>query len=84
LAFTGGTITACGIIMAGTFGTLMLAGLGTLVQIGFALGVGVLIDTLIVRPLLVPAFLLLVDREEPTEPVTLPFDPAARKKRRAA
>jgi RND superfamily putative drug exporter len=84
LACTGGTITACGIIMAGTFGTLMLAGLGTLVQIGFALGVGVLIDTLVVRPLLVPAFLLLVDREEPMGPVTLPFDPAARKKRWAA
>jgi len=70
--------------MAGTFGTLMLAGLGTLVQIGFALGVGVLIDTLIVRPLLVPAFLLLVDRVEPGEPVVLPFDRAERKKRKAA
>ncbi len=37
LARTGGAITSCGLIMAGTFATLMLAGLGTLVQIGFAL-----------------------------------------------
>jgi RND superfamily putative drug exporter len=63
LAATGGTITACGLIMAGTFGTLMLAQLSTLVQIGFALAVGVLLDTLLVRPLLVPAFMLLVARQ---------------------
>lgn len=64
IAKTGGTITACGFIMAGTFATLMLAGLGTLVQIGFALAVGVLMDTLLIRPLLVPAFLLLMWRDE--------------------
>ena len=60
LAATGGTITACGLIMAGTFGTLMLADLSTLKQIGFALAVGVLLDTFVVRPLMVPAFLLIV------------------------
>ena len=37
LARTGGTITSCGVIMAGTFATLMLTGLNSLVQIGFAL-----------------------------------------------
>lgn len=63
LSATGGTITACGIIMAGTFGTLMLADLSTLKQIGFALGIGVMMDTLIVRPLMVPAFLVLVWRD---------------------
>jgi RND superfamily putative drug exporter len=55
LAKTGGAITSCGLIMAGTFATLMLAGLNTLMQIGFALAFGVLIDTFIVRPFLVPA-----------------------------
>jgi len=63
LAATGGTITACGVIMAGTFGTLMLADLSTLKQIGFALAAGVLIDTFVVRPLLVPAFILIVWRD---------------------
>ncbi len=64
LARTGGTITSCGLIMAGTFATLMLAGLGTLVQIGFALAFGVLLDTFVVRPLLVPTFALFLWRRE--------------------
>jgi RND superfamily putative drug exporter len=64
IAKTGGTITACGVIMAGTFATLTLAGLGTLVQIGFALAIGVLMDTLLIRPLLVPAFLLMMWKDE--------------------
>ena len=62
LARTGPTITSCGLIMAGTFCTLMMAGLGTLVQIGFALAFGVILDTFVVRPFLVPAFLVLVWR----------------------
>jgi RND superfamily putative drug exporter len=65
LARTGGTITSCGLIMAGTFATLMLGGLSTLVQIGFALAFGVLLDTFVVRPFLVPAFLLLMWQKEP-------------------
>jgi RND superfamily putative drug exporter len=63
LARTGGTITSCGLIMAGTFATLMLSGLGTLVQIGFALAFGVLLDTFVIRPILVPAFTLFVWRD---------------------
>jgi RND superfamily putative drug exporter len=66
LARTGGTITSCGLIMAGTFATLMLGGLSTLVQIGFALAFGVLIDTFVVRPFLVPAFTLWMWRMEGT------------------
>jgi putative drug exporter of the RND superfamily len=68
LAQTGGTITSCGLIVAGTFATLMLASLSTLKQIGFALAFGVLIDTFIVRPLLVPAFAMLFWKDERRTP----------------
>ena len=64
LACTGGTITSCGLIMAGTFATLMLTGLNTLVHIGFALAFGVLLDTFLVRPVLVPAFTVLLWRND--------------------
>jgi RND superfamily putative drug exporter len=63
LARTGGTITSCGLIMAGTFATLMISSLGTLLQIGFALAFGVLLDTFVVRPFLVPAFAVILSRD---------------------
>ncbi|HLN29309.1 MAG TPA: MMPL family transporter [Gemmataceae bacterium] len=83
LARTGGTITSCGLIMAGTFATLMLGGLGTLVQIGFALSFGVLVDTFVVRPFLVPAFAVLVWRGAPT-PTIMPAGRSMATQRRAA
>ena len=68
LAKTGGAITSCGLIMAGTFATLMLNGLSALMQIGFALACGVLIDTFLVRPFLVPAFAMVFWREAADPP----------------
>jgi RND superfamily putative drug exporter len=55
LVSTGGVITGAGLILAGTFATLTLLPLEELVQIGATVAVGVLLDTFLVRALLIPA-----------------------------
>jgi RND superfamily putative drug exporter len=62
LAHTGGVITSCGIILAGTFATLVASSLQMVMQIGTAIAIGILIDTFIVRALLVPSIAALVGR----------------------
>jgi RND superfamily putative drug exporter len=57
---TGAVITSAGLILAGTFGSMASAPLIVLFQIGVAVGVGVLIDTFVVRSILVPAVTTLV------------------------
>jgi RND superfamily putative drug exporter len=52
---TGGVITSAGLILAGTFCALMTLPLETLFQIGFTVAFGLLIDTFVVRTILVPA-----------------------------
>jgi len=54
LAVTGGVITSAGIVLAATFGALAVLPLLFLVQLAFLVALGVLIDTLVVRTLLVP------------------------------
>jgi RND superfamily putative drug exporter len=55
LVATGGVVTGAGLILAGTFATLTLLPLEELIQIGATVAIGVLIDTFIVRALLIPA-----------------------------
>jgi len=55
LVNTGGVITGAGLILAGTFATLTLLPLEELVQIGATVSAGVLLDTFVVRALLIPA-----------------------------
>ncbi len=57
---TGAVITSAGLILAGTFGSMASAPLVVLFQVGVAVAVGVLIDTFLVRSILVPAITTLV------------------------
>ena len=58
LAVTGAVITSAGIVLAGTFSVLAVLPLVFLLQIGFVIAFGVLLDTFIVRSVLVPALVL--------------------------
>jgi putative drug exporter of the RND superfamily len=55
LAVTGGVITSAGIVLAATFAVLGVLPLVFLAEIGFAVAFGVLLDTILVRSILVPA-----------------------------
>jgi RND superfamily putative drug exporter len=55
LAVTGGVITSAGVVLAATFSALGVVPILFLAQIAFMVGFGVLLDTTIVRSLLVPA-----------------------------
>jgi RND superfamily putative drug exporter len=62
LAATGNTVTSAGMILAGTFGVLAIAGSGQIQQIGFSIAVGILMDTFLVRTLLIPSTVVLLGR----------------------
>jgi RND superfamily putative drug exporter len=59
---TGNVITSCGIILAGTFATLMISSFPMVLEIGTAIAIGVLLDTFLVRALLVPSLAALFGR----------------------
>ena len=73
VAHTGSVITSAGIVLAAVFAALGVLPLVTLGQLGLIVGVGVLVDTLVVRTVIVPALFTLVgDR------IWLPGKPATR------
>ena len=86
LAATGGVITSAGLVLAGTFAVLGTLPLVEFTEIGFAVALGVLMDTIIVRSVLVTSLTLDIGRhmwwpsalarrqDEPEEP-TVPNTP---------
>ncbi|CAJ1586320.1 RND family transporter [[Mycobacterium] wendilense] len=80
LGSTGGVITAAGLIFAASMAGLLFSSIGLVVQGGFVIGVGILLDTFVVRTITVPAIATLIGRAnwwparlgpraEPQEPV---------------
>lgn len=62
LSSTGGVITAAGVIFAASMWGLLFSSIGTVVQGGFVIGAGILLDTFLVRTVTVPAMATLVGR----------------------
>ena len=60
IAHTGGVITSAGIVLAAVFAALGVMPLVTLGQLGLIVGIGVIVDTLVVRTVVVPAVFALV------------------------
>ena len=77
LGATGGVITSAGILLASVFTVLGVLPVIVLTQIGVIVGIGVLLDTLLVRTLVVPAIALLLG-----ERFWWPADPAHKQYRR--
>ncbi len=78
VARTGRVVSSCGVIMAAAFAATFTGSLLLMKEFAVALAIGVLIDTFIVRPLLVPALILLIlqrknrvptDRHNSCEPI---------------
>jgi len=83
----GPTAATAGLILAGTFGSLMLAGVSLLAQTGFAVAAGILIVAVLMAPILVPSLAaLLGDRlwwpgHKPQDTTTKTASPAMPRRR---
>ena len=63
---TGRVVSSCGVIMAAAFASMFSGSLLIMKEFAVALAMGILIDTFVIRPLLVPALILLLYRHGST------------------
>jgi RND superfamily putative drug exporter len=79
----GPSVGAAGVILAGTFASMLLAGVSFLMEMGFAVSVGILIAAFVMSMFLVPSLTALIGRkawwpghaDQPTNPPTEQRDP---------
>ncbi|MDO5683727.1 MAG: MMPL family transporter [Propionibacteriaceae bacterium] len=62
VAVTGGVITSAGVVLAAVFAVLGVLPLITLTQLGIVVGIGILLDTFVVRTIVIPALFTIVGR----------------------
>lgn len=67
VANTGGVISSAGIILAATFAVLMTQPIQLLFVFGFIVAVGILIDTFLIRGVLLPSLLVLFEKDQQSE-----------------
>ncbi|WP_079508805.1 MMPL family transporter [Mesobacillus jeotgali] len=65
---TGGVISSAGIILAATFAALTTMPIADLFIFGFMVAIGILIDTFLVRGMLLPALILFFEKDKQTSP----------------
>jgi putative drug exporter of the RND superfamily len=65
---TGGVISSAGVILAATFAALTTMPIADLFIFGFMVAVGILIDTFLVRGMLLPALILFFEKDKKTSP----------------
>jgi RND superfamily putative drug exporter len=62
---TGGVISSAGIILAATFAVLMTQPIQLLFVFGFIVAVGILLDTFLIRGILLPALIIFFEKDNP-------------------
>jgi RND superfamily putative drug exporter len=78
---TGGVITSAGLIFAASMLALTVSSIATVVQLGFIIGVGLLLDTFLVRTITVPAIAVLIGNANwwPAKSANAPEKPVRQK-----
>ncbi len=69
VANTGGVISSAGIILGATFAVLMTQPVQLLFVFGFIVAVGILLDTFLIRGILLPSLIVLLERDKPSKKI---------------